>query len=262
MHRPVLADLIEPVVAGIRQADRDECLSFLGFVVGTSAERVGQETVAHYLTEMAAGSSPAPGNAYDLFVQVIGRLVDTKDSYTSAHQERVRRIGLVIGGHVGMSKDQLIAMEMAALVHDIGKISVPSSILLKPSQLSTVEKRLMREHPIFGAELISHIEFPWPLQTIVAQHHERCDGSGYPRGLVEKDLLLESQVLALADTIEAMTAPRPYRSSYDMDSIIAEIKRERGRGFNADLADGAIDCLVESVGIPSAAALPGPVYTS
>jgi HD-GYP domain-containing protein (c-di-GMP phosphodiesterase class II) len=126
------------------------------------------------------------------------------------------------------------------MVHDIGKIAVPSEILTKPSRLSEFEEKLLQEHPENGYQLLRDVEFPWPIAEMVRQHHERIDGSGYPMGLEGDQILPEAKVLAVADTIEAMAAARPYRSALGLKAALMEIKQQRAIKFDANVVDTAL----------------------
>jgi HD-GYP domain-containing protein (c-di-GMP phosphodiesterase class II) len=126
---------------------------------------------------------------------------------------------------------------LAALIHDIGKIGVPTELLVKPGKLRAAEMALIREHALIGEEVVSTIDFPWPIATMVGQHHERCDGSGYPRGLVAADTLLGSQIIAVADVTEAMSRQRPYRPSLGLEATVEFLQSSRGTLFDADVVD-------------------------
>lgn len=129
---------------------------------------------------------------------------------------------------MGLSKDRIAGVRLAALLHDIGKISVPDEILNKPGQLTDAELSVIRDHAQVGYDLLKEIEFPWSVAQIVLQHHERINGSGYPFGLSGKDILPETKILSVADVIDAMTSPRPYRQSFSLDKALNEISHNRG----------------------------------
>jgi putative nucleotidyltransferase with HDIG domain len=155
--------------------------------------------------------------------EVMGSIIETRDPYTQGHQVRVAGIAHSLAVEMGLSGDMLDCIQMAALLHDIGKLSVPAEILSKPGQLSAVEFGLIREHPLRGHDILSRISFPWPIADIVMQHHERCDGSGYPAGLTGDAILLPASVLAVADVLEAMASFRPYRPALGPEAAVAEI---------------------------------------
>ena len=144
-------------------------------------------------------------------VNTIAQIVEKRDPYTSGHQKRVAEISVVIANELGLPNDQIEGIYLASLVHDLGKIQVPTEILIKPGKLTDLEFRMIKIHPEVGYALLKSIEFPWPIAEIVYQHHERMDGSGYPRNLAGYGILLEARIIAIADVVEAMSSHRPYR---------------------------------------------------
>lgn len=162
---------------------------------------------------------------YDV-AEAMGRVIEARDPYTRGHQERVARISKAIATEMDLSPDNIAAVEMAALVHDIGKLSIPAEILSMPRKLSPLEFSLIQEHPLKGYEILKDIDFPWPIAEIVLHHHERLDGSGYPAGL-RGDVLMPARVLAVADVVEAMASYRPYRPALGLPAAIAELTEHR-----------------------------------
>ena len=161
-----------------------------------------------------------------LFRQVtvaLGRAVEARDPYTSGHQERVASLARQIASEMGLDDGDAEAVEIAGLVHDIGKLSIPAEILTKPSSLSPIEIRLIRDHSRSGYEILKDISFVWPVADIVLQHHERVDGSGYPNGITGPEMLPLARILAVADVVEAMASHRPYRPALGLDAAIAEV---------------------------------------
>jgi putative nucleotidyltransferase with HDIG domain len=159
---------------------------------------------------------------YDV-AEAMGRVIEVRDPYTRGHQERVARISKAIAVEMGLPENDVKAVEMAALVHDIGKLSVPAEILSMPRALTSLEFSLIQEHPTKGYEILKDIDFPWPIADIVLQHHERLDGSGYPAGLRD-ETLLPARVLTVADVVEAMASHRPYRAALGLPCAMAELK--------------------------------------
>jgi PAS domain S-box-containing protein/putative nucleotidyltransferase with HDIG domain len=155
--------------------------------------------------------------------EVMGGIIETRDPYTQGHQVRVATIANALAVEMGLGGDDLDCIQMASLLHDVGKLSIPAEILSKPGTLSEVEFALIREHPVRGHDILSRIAFPWPIADIVLQHHERCDGSGYPAGLLEADTLPAARIIAVADVLEAMASYRPYRASLGPEAAIEEI---------------------------------------
>lgn len=167
--------------------------------------------------------------------------VEQRDPYTAGHQQKVARLALAIGKKLGLSADTNKGVHVAALVHDIGKIYIPAEILCKPTMLSEVEFNIIKTHSSVGHEILSTIEFPWPIAQIVLQHHERLDGSGYPSGLTGDDILPEAKIIAIADVIEAMSSHRPYRPSLGLDRALAEISQNKGSRYDSQTADACLE---------------------
>ena len=180
-------------------------------------------------------------------IQAISITIEMRDPYTAGHQRRVAKLAEAIGKELGMSEAQLEGLKLAAEIHDIGKIYVPSEILSKPTKLTELEYTIIKTHPQAGHEILKTIEFPWPIAEIVLQHHERIDGSGYPRGLKNGQILLEARILAVADVVEAMASHRPYRPAFGLDRALEEIKLNRGRLYGPDEVDACVK-LIEQKG--------------
>ena len=173
----------------------------------------------------------------DAVVQTISKMVELRDPYTTGHERRVGDLALAIGESLGLDGDRLDGLRIGGYLHDVGKIAMPSEILSKPGRLSDVETALIRAHAQIGREILSGIDFPWPIAEMAWQHHERLDGSGYPRGLRGTAILLEARSLAVADTVEAMTSHRPYRPAVGLALALAEIERGRGVCYDAAAVD-------------------------
>jgi putative nucleotidyltransferase with HDIG domain/PAS domain S-box-containing protein len=155
--------------------------------------------------------------------EAMGRIVEVRDPYTQGHEVRVAGLAKSIAQEMQLSEDDVDAIEMAGLVHDIGKLSVPAEILTKPGSLSDNEFALIKEHSETGYTILKGVDFPWPVADIVLAHHERRDGSGYPYGLKGDDIPFASRVLAVADVVEAMASHRPYRPALGLDVAVAEL---------------------------------------
>ncbi|HPD57221.1 MAG TPA: PAS domain S-box protein [Smithellaceae bacterium] len=166
--------------------------------------------------------------------------VETRDPYTAGHQRRVADLARAIATEMKLSSDKIDAVRMASVIHDIGKISIPSEILTKPTQLSDLEYNLIKTHPSSGHAILKDIEFPWPIARIVLEHHERIDGSGYPCGLKGDEILLESRIVAVADVVEAISSHRPYRAAQGIEAGLEEIEKNKGRLYDAQAVDACL----------------------
>jgi HD-GYP domain-containing protein (c-di-GMP phosphodiesterase class II) len=160
--------------------------------------------------------------------------MEMRDPYTAGHESRVADIAVAIGKEMSWPEERLHGLYVAAQVHDIGKISIPAEILTKPTTLTAGELGLIHEHPETGYIILKDIPFAWPIAEIVRQHHERLDGSGYPRGLKEDMILPEAKVLAVADFVEAMGSHRPYRPAAKMQVVLKQIESEAGIKLDAE----------------------------
>jgi len=163
--------------------------------------------------------------------------IEAKDPYTAGHQKSVAIIARLIAGQMGLPEEGTYPIFVAAMVHDIGKIEIPSEILAKPGKLSSLESKLVQKHAEAGKRILSQIKTEWPIDEIVYQHHERLDGSGYPRGLMSGEILLAAKIIAVADVVDAMNSHRPYRSALSMDSVLEEIYRGKGILYDEDVVD-------------------------
>jgi putative nucleotidyltransferase with HDIG domain len=161
-------------------------------------------------------------------VEAFAHAVEMKYLQTAGHQKRVAKLAVAIAREMGFSLNQLEGIKVAALLHDIGKIAVPTEILSKPGVLSNLEGKLIKSHCQVGFELLKNIDFPWPVQQTILQHHERLDGSGYPAGLTAADILLEAKILMVADVLEAMICDRPYGPTQSIDKALDELYQQKG----------------------------------
>lgn len=161
-------------------------------------------------------------------VEAMSTLIETKDPYTAGHQKRVTLLACAIAKEMGLSQEQIDGLYVASIIHDVGKIYVPSEILSKPGWLSGIEVGLIKTHAQVGYDILRKIDFPWPVAQIVLQHHERLDGSGYPHGRVQDQILPEARILGVADVVEAMGTHRPYRPSLGIDKALEEIDKHSG----------------------------------
>ena len=170
-------------------------------------------------------------------IQTIATMVEVRDPYTAGHQRRVSQLACAIAQKIGLSKNQIDTIRIAGILHDIGKIRIPTSIINRPGKLLEVEFEMIKIHPQVGYDILMNIPSPWPFAELVLQHHEKLDGSGYPRGLLGKDIHLESKILAVADVAEASSSYRPYRPAPGIDVALKEILENKGRWYDSDAVD-------------------------
>jgi PAS domain S-box-containing protein len=172
-------------------------------------------------------------------VQAIAVTVETRDPYTAGHQRKVADLARAIATEMNLPIDMIDEISISATIHDLGKISIPSEILSKPTKLTDIEFSLIKTHPHSGYDILKNIDFPWPIARIVLEHHERMNGSGYPNGLTGDNILLESKILAVADVVEAMASHRPYRPSLGIDVALEEIEKNKGILYD-NIADACL----------------------
>jgi PAS domain S-box-containing protein len=178
-------------------------------------------------------------------VHTLVTTIELRDPYTAGHQRRVAQLACAITEEMGLSEEQIEGIRMAALIHDMGKITVPAEILSKPGQLSDIEYGLIKMHPKIGYDVLKEMDFPWPLAQIVLQHHERLDGSGYPQGLSGEKIMLEARILAVADVVEAMASHRPYRPPRGLDKALEEVSQNRDVLYDAEVVDICLKLFTE-----------------
>jgi putative nucleotidyltransferase with HDIG domain len=176
----------------------------------------------------------------DGIVKTLSKIIETRDPYTSGHEDQVARIACKIAKEMKLSEEQIASIHVAATLHDIGKISVPSEILTKPGRLSDLEREIIKTHCKVARDIIINIEFPYPVAEIIFQHHERMDGSGYPRGLKGDKIAIEARIIGTADVIDAMASYRPYRPALGVDAAIEEIIKFRGIIYDSTVVDACL----------------------
>lgn len=182
---------------------------------------------------------------FDETVHALSTLVEMRDPYTAGHQRRVALIARAIATEIGLPDPCVQGIWVAALVHDVGKISVPSDILSKPGHITKAEFELIKDHPQTGYEILKKIDFPWPVAQTVLQHHERINGSGYPCGLKWHDILIESKIMGVADVVEAMTYRRPYREALGVDVALLELKQNEGILYDPEVVRACVKIFTE-----------------
>jgi len=206
------------------------------------AEKVGElEAANERLRDSEAHAQALLGSV----VETITKMVEYRDPYTTGHERRVGDLATAMGRVLGLDGRELDGLRIGGYLHDVGKIALPTEILAKPGRLTAVEFSLIKAHSQIGHDILAGIDFPWQVAQMALQHHERLDGSGYPRGLRGEGILREARILAVADTVEAMTSHRPYRPAVGLAMALDEIERGRGRLYDADAVDTCLQLFRE-----------------
>lgn len=200
-------------------------------------EAIEKSTQVHRQRQQLERANEHLMNTLQATIGALARAIEIRDPYTDGHQKRVSLIAAAIAGEMGLPSGQITGIRLGAMVHDIGKISVPTDLLTVPRQLSPLEFEFLKIHPQAGSDILADLDFPWPIAEMVRQHHERLDGSGYPRGLVNGSILLEARIISVADVFDAMASHRPYRPSLGVAAAVAEFEQHRSLLYDADIVD-------------------------
>lgn len=235
--------LVKPINVGLLIHTVTRCVERHELII----ERIGRkETLEREVRERTAALT----NTFYETVKALGLLTEKRDPYTAGHQHRVALMAMGIGRKLGLTQKEIEIINVAGLLHDIGKVAVPVELLVRPSKLTTPEFQLMKLHPQASYDIIKDIPFVESLgkdvSIIVLQHHERLDGTGYPRGLTNDELELESKILSVSDVIEAMSSHRPYRAAFDMATTKAEIIDKRGSSYCPECVDACLQLMEEN----------------
>ena len=263
---PTLDTAMQAVRAGAfdyqpKPVDRASMLRAVTNAVELSQLRASQRQLAaenrehrENLEQLVAKRTAELQTAIEGTIEAMSVAVESRDPYTAGHQNRVAHLALEITREMGLPTETRRAVYYAGLMHDVGKIGIPSEFLTSPAQLSPEVKALLRMHSEIGYRILLHIHSPWPLATIVWHHHERLDGTGYPQGLAGDAIRTEARILAVADTVEAMATDRPYRSALGIEAALAEIAAlpEAGR---AEMSGWATEAEVRVAALAATAEL-------
>jgi PAS domain S-box-containing protein/putative nucleotidyltransferase with HDIG domain len=203
------------------------------------------ETRRRESEEQAKRSIEKLFQAMENTIQAIAMITEMRDPYTAGHQRQVAELACAIASELRLSQDQITGLRLTGLIHDIGKVRVPSEILTHPDGLSEAEFTIIKMHPALGYEILKTIEFPWPIAKAVYQHHERIDGSGYPLGLTGNEIILEAKILAVADVVEAIASHRPYRPARGINEALDEISKKKGKLYDSKVADACVKLFQE-----------------
>jgi putative nucleotidyltransferase with HDIG domain/PAS domain S-box-containing protein len=182
---------------------------------------------------------------FDSMVRALSSVLAKRDPYTADHQQRVTELSCLIARELGLPQESIDALRFACLLHDIGKIGITAEILNKPTKLDKLEMNLVKTHSQVGFEILKQVDFAWPVADIVLQHHERINGSGYPKGLKDKEILYEAKILGVADVVEAMSSHRPYRPAFEIRQALEEIQQHKGELYDVLIVETCIKILNE-----------------
>jgi len=223
------------VLFSINRLNLEGSSLLLGAIHDISARKEAEDKVAEYVEQLT--------ETFESTLQAIASMVEMRDLYTAGHERRVGLIAADIAREMGWSEVRCKQLQLIGLVHDIGKIAVPSDILTKPSKLSAIEFELVKTHAEKGYEILKEVKLTMPIGEIIRQHHERMDGSGYPHGLKGEEIMPEARILAVADALESMASHRPYRPTLGIDVAIKEIEYGRGTKFDEETVDTLISMI-------------------
>jgi len=183
--------------------------------------------------------------AMNATIETMSKIIEVKDPYTSGHQKRVSQLAVAISKELNLPQEQIDGIRIASLIHDIGKIGIPTEILSKSTVLSDIEFNLIKAHSQIGYDILKSIDFAYPIAQIVLQHHEKIDGSGYPNHLKGVEILLESKIICVSDVVEAMSSHRPYRPALGIDAALEEITKNRGNLYDPEVVDACLKLFKE-----------------
>ncbi len=212
-------------------------------LVESGIKAVSQMNLIKDINEELKETNEKLEQAYMESIETLRYTVEAKDPYTRGHSDRVAEYSVLIGKYLGLSEEDLRTLRIGGLFHDIGKIGIPDSILLKPGKLTDDEYSEIKNHPAIGTHILSNATIFKDILPIVKHHHERYDGFGYPGKLKGENIPYFARIAALADTFDAMTSKRSYRDSLPLDVVIAEIEKNKGTQFDPKLADVFLDIL-------------------
>lgn len=243
MSTPIVSDDRVVAIIGVGNKDShytDRCIRHFEAMSNLAWREISDRLGAISLQRTIRDETFSVMKSDDLFVgfvEAISKASELRDEYTIHHQEKVSLLAVSIARELSLPEDQIYGIRLGSLIHDIGKIALPAEILSKIGRLNAAEIGLIRTHPSLGAEIFKNLKSPWPLREIIEQHHERIDGSGYPKGLTGPQISLEARIVAVADVFDAMASDRPYRHALGIDAAIRTIMEGRGVLFDPYVVD-------------------------
>lgn len=202
---------------------------------------IDHRTHRRTLEKMVADRTLKLNQALEGIIHAMSLMIEKRDPYTAGHQRRVASLAAAIALEMDLSGNRIEGIRLAGMIHDLGKIAIPAEILSKPSRLTDIEFALIKTHSQAGYEIVADIEFPWPIARMILEHHERIDGSGYPGGLLQGEILPEARILAVADVVEAISTHRPYRPALGVDAALDEINVHRGILYDPEAVDACLN---------------------
>ncbi|MCC7198149.1 MAG: HD-GYP domain-containing protein [Gammaproteobacteria bacterium] len=197
-----------------------------------SAQKHAEAEVNRYVAQLKS--------AFLQTVEVATTIAQMRDPYTANHAKRVAQMLVEFGRELGWDTQRIEGLRIGGFLHDIGTITIPAEIIVKPGRLNPVEMKLIRTHPSAGFDILKIVDFPWPVAQMTLQHHERLDGSGYPAGLRGDDIVPEARLLAVADVVEAMCSHRPYRPALGIEKALEEVESGRGTLYGEEAVDACL----------------------
>jgi putative nucleotidyltransferase with HDIG domain len=223
---------IESSISLMRDAQGNP-IGFRGIIRDITERKKAEETLKETLESLRKSIATT--------IQVLGTASEVRDPYTAGHQKRVADLARAIATEMKLPHDKIEGIRMAGSIHDIGKLSIPTEILSKPTKLTTeIEFSMIKEHAQSGYEILKDVDSSWPLAQIVYQHHERMNGSGYPRNLKGDEIILEARIMAVADVVEAMASYRPYRPTLGIEAALEEIEKNKGILYDDTVAEACL----------------------
>jgi putative two-component system response regulator len=207
-----------------------------------SLEAMRQELTSHnvLLEQKVEHKTAEIRDILDASIHAMALMVEIRDPYTAGHQQRVAQLACAIAEKMGLAANTIEGLRYAGILHDVGKIRIPVSILSRSGKLLDAEYEMLKIHPLVSYEILKDIPFPWPVAQMVLQHHERIDGSGYPHGLRGDQILPEARILAVADVIEANSSFRPYRPAHGIGAALERLAEQKGIRYDADAVSACL----------------------
>jgi PAS domain S-box-containing protein len=210
----------------------EDAPAVLGMAQDITERQQAEAQIAHYIEQLEKSMLGT--------IRAVSTIMDKRDPYTAGHERRVGLIARAIAEEMGLDEGVQKGLDICGAIHDVGTIAVPAEILSRPGRLTEAEFAMVKSHAATGYEILSGVDFPWPIADVVRQHHERLDGSGYPDGLKGDEILLEARIMAVADVVEAMSSHRPYRAALGTDAALAEIEDKKGVAYDAAVVDACV----------------------